>query len=364
MWKTAVFLAADRRTWKGAAILLAAILTPFLLLVVMLCSMLQGTANHNNAAVKLTFQGGNIPITMPGEYKTYILEVRSCFSKRDSAISAVEAEMEGGGSLDSVRVKAVFYALYFGQDHLRLRSAAARSFVDCFVTYETRTRTVTEYGENGEPYEETETYIVAVPIRDLPAIYANVGGHVGRAVTTDDSANITEIYLRVQYDNFDIGAGMDLEGGNGTHDLIKELTKDSEVTPSPGSFVSPLADGWRDKVTSEFGYRQNPTGAGSEGHTGLDMGVALGTEIRAVKDGRVLFVRYKQTGYGYHVAIDHGGGLVTLYAHCSEILVTEGQTVVAGEVIAKSGSTGRSTGPHLHLEVIQDGIPQNPRQYL
>ena len=63
------------------------------------------------------------------------------------------------------------------------RSAAARSFVDCFVTYETRTRTVTEYGENGEPYEETETYIVAVPIRDLPAIYANVGGHVGRAVT-------------------------------------------------------------------------------------------------------------------------------------------------------------------------------------
>ena len=77
MWKTAVFLAADRRTWKGAAILLAAILTPFLLLVVMLCSMLQGTANHNNAAVKLTFQGGNIPITMPGEYKTYILEMRS-----------------------------------------------------------------------------------------------------------------------------------------------------------------------------------------------------------------------------------------------------------------------------------------------
>jgi len=117
-------------------------------------------------------------------------------------------------------------------------------------------------------------------------------------------------------------------------------------------------------VTSEFGYRENPTGAGSEGHTGLDMGVPLGTPVRAVKDGRVLFVRYKQTGYGYHLAIDHGGGLVTLYAHCSEILVTEGQEVKAGDVIAKSGSTGRSTGPHLHLEVIQDGVPQNPRNYL
>ena len=364
MLKTAVLLASDKRTWKGAAVAVAAVLTPFFLLVAVICSMLQGTASHNNAAVRLTFGGGIIPLTMPGEYKTYINEMRSCFSKLDNAISAVEAEMEDGDSLDSVRVKAVFYALYFGQDHLRLRSAAARSFVDCFVTYETRTRIVTEYDENGDPYEEEETCIVAVPIRDLPTIYANVGNHVGRAVSSDDSANITEIYLRVRYDNFDVGADMSLEGGNGTHDLIKELTKDSEVTPSPSSFISPLADGWRDKVTSEFGYRQNPTGTGSEGHTGLDMAVPLGTEVQAVKDGKVLFVRYRQTGYGYHVAIDHGGGLVTLYAHCSEILVTEGQTVTAGEVIARSGSTGRSTGPHLHLEVIQDGIPQNPRSYL
>ena len=364
MWKTVLLLASDKRTWKGAAIAIATILTPFLLLVMVICSMLQGTASHNNAAVRLTFNGGIIPLTMPSEYKTYITEMRSCFSKLDRAISAVEAEMEDGDSLDSVRVKAVFYALYFGQDHLRLRSAAARSFVDCFVTYETRTRTVTEYDENGEPYEDAETYIVAVPIRDLPVIYANVGNHAGREVTADDSANITEIYLRVRYDRFDVGANMSLEGGNGTHGLIKELTKDSEVEPSPGGLVSPLAGGWRDKVTSEFGYRQNPTGAGSEGHTGLDMAVPLGTEVRAVKDGQVLFVRYKQTKYGYHVAIDHGGGLVTMYAHCSEILVTEGQTVSAGEVIARSGSTGRSTGPHLHLEVIQDGVPQDPRNYL
>ena len=107
----AALLAADKRTWKGAAVAVAAILTPFLLLVAVICSMLQGTANHNNAAVRLTFQGGNIPVTMPGEYKTYIQEMRSCFSKLDSAISAVEAEMEGSDSLDSVRVKAVFYVL-------------------------------------------------------------------------------------------------------------------------------------------------------------------------------------------------------------------------------------------------------------
>lgn len=367
--KAAVLL-SDKRVWKAAAVILAAALTPFILLVVMLCAMLQGTASHNNAAVELTFNGGSIPLTMPNEYKTYITEMRSCFSKLDDAIAELESEMEDGDSLDSVRIKAVFYALYFGQDHLRLRNAAARSFVECFVTYETRTRMVTVDDEDDEDdesegsHEVEEIYTVAVPIRDLPTIYANVGNHVGRVVTFEDTVNITEIYLRVQYDSFDTGADMALEGGNGTHDLIKEMTSGSDVEPSAGGFVSPLADGWRDKVTSEFGYRSNPTGAGSEGHTGLDMGVPLGTEVRAVKDGKVLFVRYKQTGYGYHVAIDHGGGLVTMYAHCSEILVTEGQTVSAGEVIARSGSTGRSTGPHLHLEVIQDGVPQNPRNYL
>ncbi|MFR4988930.1 M23 family metallopeptidase [Anaerotruncus colihominis] len=356
--KAAVMLAADKRTWKVIAVLLAAILTPFILIVVVICSLLSGTAHHNNAAVELTFYGGDLLITMPGEYRDYITEMRACFSSLDSAIADVEAEMEDGDSLDGIRVKAVFYALYFGSDHLRLRSAAAREFVDCFVYYEKCVHPAEE--EDEEDY----VHLRAFPIDGLPAIYQNVGGYAGRTVTPDDMANITEIYLRVVYRNFDVGADMPLEGGNGTHDLIGEMTKDSEVVPSEGGFLSPLDGGWRDKVTSEFGYRQNPTGAGSEGHTGLDMGVPLGTPVRAVKDGRVLFVRYKQTGYGYHLAIDHGGGLVTLYAHCSEILVTEGQEVKAGDVIAKSGSTGRSTGPHLHLEVIQGGVPQNPRNYL
>lgn len=362
--RAAIALASDKRTWKGIGTIAASILTPLLLIAVVLCSMLYGTASHNNAAVDLTFNGGSIPSSMPSEYREYITEMRSCFSTLDEVISEVEGEMEDGDSLDAVRVKAVFYALYFGSDHLRLRSAAAKEFVECFVEYRQRTQTVIEIDEEGEEHEIEEIYMAAVPITDLPTIYKNVGEYAGREVTADDRANITEIYLRVVYDTFDVGANMSLEGGNGTHDLIGEMTKDSDVIPSAEGFVSPLEGGWRDKVTSEFGYRQNPTGAGSEGHTGLDMGVPLGTGVRAVKDGRVLFVRYKQTGYGYHVAVDHGGGLVTMYAHCSQILVTEGQTVRAGEVIAKSGSTGRSTGPHLHMEVIRDGVPQNPRNYL
>ena len=364
MTKLTVLLITDKRTWKAFAVIVAAVLTPFILLVIAICSMLHGAASHNNAAVELTFFGGNIPITMPADYREYITEMRSCFSSLDGAITAVESLMEDGDSLDSVRIKAVFYALYFGTDRLSLRSAAAKDFVDCFVEYEERIRIITVIDEEGREVEIEERYMVAVPIDDLAMIYSKVEDYVGRSITADDKANITEIYLRVSYRNFDVGADMSLEGGNGTHDLIGEMTHDSQVVPSDGSFISPIDSDWRQLVTSEFGYRQNPTGVGMEGHTGLDMALPLGTPVKAVKSGKVLFVRYKQTGYGYHVAIDHGDGLVTLYAHCSEILVTEGQEVTAGTVIAKSGNTGRSTGPHLHLEVIQDGVPQNPRNYL
>lgn len=353
-------MVTDKRTWKAVAVIIAAILTPFILIIIAICSMLFGTANHNNAAVDLTFNGGAIPITMPADYRAYITEMRACFSSLDGAITSVEAMMEDGDSLDSIRIKAVFYALNFGTEDLSLRRSNAREFVDCWVYYADCTHTWTD--EDGEEHSYTHTR--AYPINDLPTIYANVSSVVGRTVTPEDMANITEIYLRVVYNHFDVGTDMPLEGGNGTHDLIGEMTKDSDVTPSPGGFTSPLENGWRDKVSSEFGFRNNPTGAGGEGHTGLDLAVPIGTEVHAVKDGQVLFVRYKQTGYGYHVAIDHGGGLVTLYAHCSEILVTEGQTISAGNVIAKSGNTGRSTGPHLHIEVIKDGVPQNPRDYL
>ena len=135
--KAAVVLLTDKRTWKAIGVVIAAILTPFILLVVIVCSMLSGTANHNNAAVELTFYGGSLPITMPGEYKDYITEMRDCFSSLDGAIATVEGMMEDGDSLDSNRIKAVFYALNFGTEDLSLRRAKAREFVDCFVEYQT-----------------------------------------------------------------------------------------------------------------------------------------------------------------------------------------------------------------------------------
>ena len=117
-------------------------------------------------------------------------------------------------------------------------------------------------------------------------------------------------------------------------------------------------------VTSEFGGRTDPVTGEWAGHDGIALGSAKGTAIRAARSGPVETVSYGTTGYGYHLTIDHGGGLVTLYGHCSEILISEGQSVKAGDVIARVGSTGKSTGNHLHFEVRINGTAKNPRDYL
>ena len=78
-------------------------------------------------------------------------------------------------------------------------------------------------------------------------------------------------------------------------------------------------------------------------------------------DGSVQAVRYRASGYGYHVIVEHGNGMVTLYAHCSKLLVRQGQEIKQGTVIALSGNTGKSTGPHLHFEVRVNGESQNPK---
>ena len=212
--KAAVVLATDKRTWEAVGVVVAAVLTPFILTVIAISSMLNAAANHNNAAVRLTFHGGTLPVSLPVEYEAYVTEMRTCFGVLDGAIAEVEDEMEDGDSLDEIRVKSVFYVLYFGSPRLRLRSAAAREFVDCFVGYEECVHPAEEEGE------EDFVHRRAFPLDDLAAIYQNAGAYAGRAVTQEDVANITEIYLRVTHGNFEVGADTAPEGGNGTHELV------------------------------------------------------------------------------------------------------------------------------------------------
>ncbi len=490
--KAAAAALSDERTRKTIGWIITAVLSPLILVIVLVCSLLSGTTNHNNTAVELCFHRGVIPGSMPADYREYIGDMRQSFTLIDGTIAAVNAEMEDGASLDDYRVKAIFYSLFFGTESpSRLEH---RNYVNCFVTYEERTRTV----ENGDGTTTEETHTVAVPIGSLPTIYNNIRMLFGRAITYEDQANANEIYYRALYgvgapaeddnsslwedwtpdqlDGFfsdlpvgEAGAeavrlglsrlgdpysqelrgqgnytdcsylvqwvykklGVNLPGtaaAQGKYCVDNGLTiPKSSLAPgdlvfwshkpngrflnithvgiyagdgkvvdasssrgqvvyrdlfdfgkqvlygrpyaetqksSAGGFISPLGNGWRSMVTSEFGGRTDPLTGEWAGHTGLDLGASKGTSVRAAKAGTVKTVVYGSTGYGYYLTIDHGDRMVTLYGHCSQILVREGQTVKAGETIAKVGSTGRSTGNHLHFEVRVGGVQKNPRNYL
>ncbi len=116
-------------------------------------------------------------------------------------------------------------------------------------------------------------------------------------------------------------------------------------------------------VTSPFGYRADPFLGRLALHPGIDLAEAYGAEIHAAAAGRVVHAG-PAGGYGNMVEIDHGNGLATRYAHMSDVLVEEGETVDKGAVLGRLGSTGRSTGPHLHYEVRVEGEPVDPERYL
>ena len=153
--------------------------------------------------------------------------------------------------------------------------------------------------------------------------------------------------------------------GNLTGSVVTENNGDGWLPPridSTGNFKTVNNDygnGWiipvtGGQVTALFGHY--PSGSP---HSGTDFGVPVGTPVRASKSGTVIKKAELDYSYGYHLFIDHGDGLVTIYAHNSELLVNQGDTVKAGQVIAKSGSTGNSSGPHSHIELRYNGTPVN-----
>lgn len=155
--------------------------------------------------------------------------------------------------------------------------------------------------------------------------------------------------------------------------LIEQLRREREGSRPEGALLWPVESPWR--VSSEFGWRRNPFGGGTVWHGGLDIATyGVPRRIFAAAGGTVILSQYYGS-YGYTAIIDHGGGLETLYAHCSALYVSVGQTVIRGQHIANTGTTGSSTGIHLHFEVRDYNRPpishrpswdrrHNPREYL
>lgn len=140
---------------------------------------------------------------------------------------------------------------------------------------------------------------------------------------------------------------------------IRDLQNKSKTALGSGKYIWPVSG----DITSHFGNRMHPILKKRKYHSGIDIAAVTGTPIAASDYGVVIFSG-RNGGYGLMITLDHGAGISTVYAHCSSLLVKKGETVSKGQTIAKVGSTGLSTGPHLHFEVRKDGVPVNPLNYI
>lgn len=238
-----------------------------------------------------------------------------------------------------------------------LVSAHRRQLYYYRTTYERRQ--VTEIDDDGERHTRTITFTTFTILYAGDDYFPNQIFQLSseQIELADEYAVNLTIFLYNSYE----------ASGNGTHSYIAELLAGDTTPLHDGVFGNPFpGQDWSGNITSLFGRRPYPgVGSGTTNHTGLDIKYPSGTSIHAVMGGTVLFVKDSgNSGYGRHLAINHGGGYVTMYAHCSSISVSAGQSVNKGDEIAKVGKTGWSTGNHLHIEVIVNGTPVDPLSYI
>lgn len=171
----------------------------------------------------------------------------------------------------------------------------------------------------------------------------------------DDAASAQELYNK---------KAAEINSINAEIKELYEAQKKNNTSSAPysGTFAYPLPSSYK-TISSGFVTRTSPISGKTENHNGLDLPAPHGTSIYAADDGKVVIAR-KSPSWGNYVTIDHGGGVMTLYAHASSLNVSVGQTVKRGDTIAYVGSTGWSTGNHLHFTVYKNGVAVDPASYI
>jgi murein DD-endopeptidase MepM/ murein hydrolase activator NlpD len=153
----------------------------------------------------------------------------------------------------------------------------------------------------------------------------------------------------------------ELEESQAIERQLRELSGTSTVVSKNEDFIWPAA--YSKSITCKYGPRVHPITKKKSTHTGIDIRATTGSNIYATASGKVIKAGWN-TAYGNMIIIDHGNGITSLYGHASKLVVKVGDTVNQGDIIMKAGSTGYSTGPHLHFEVRKNGTPQDPKNYL
>ena len=200
-------------------------------------------------------------------------------------------------------------------------------------------------------------------MNEIPAGVRNAGiGGVDRysfldGLESDDRLKNTALRIDrltrkvyVQSKSFDEVAAVSKTAG----DMASCIPAIPPIVPDPSRY----------KMSSPFGYRTDPFTGASRMHTGLDFAMKIGNPVYATGDGVVESVKFEFFGYGNSITIKHGFGYETIYAHLNSVKVIEGMKVKRGDCIAESGKSGRSSGPHLHYEVVYKGRKVNPANYL
>lgn len=197
---------------------------------------------------------------------------------------------------------------------------------------------------------------------DLPAHDLNVDklGIGGRVQLTDPSEPRNEIEeLDADIQLLSTKVSVELENYKNLYASIQQYKKRLEYMPA----ITPLdADSYY--ISSNYGYRVDPFTKAQKYHAGVDLAATRGTPVYASGKGKVIYATYSRGGYGNVVKVDHGYGYVSIYAHLNKIKVRKGQNLQRGDIIGEVGSTGRSTGPHLHYEIQKEGKPVNPFKYM
>lgn len=201
-------------------------------------------------------------------------------------------------------------------------------------------------------YSLTFTPEVEIRYRDVPVYDPGTGLPTGETVQEPYEWHILHVKLTSQSFSGITAARMDASQ-QAVYGILMETKGNRQYTYSPFDF------GWMRYVTSYYGYRVHPTTGEKDYHKAVDIAVSAGTEILATHDG-VVQTAARDASYGNYIVLEGENGLVTKYAHCQSLMVGAGQSVKRGDVIATVGSTGESTGAHLHYEIIKDGQYLNP----